>query len=197
MELNKKGFIVVFVMLFCALVLFAACEESNNNRTFSATPATTPIIISSPSLDTTESTQIAQSVQSTPGATKHYKVGDVANVGNIWSVTVNSVKASNGQNYSTPMSGNVYLLIDVSLKNVSNKARVVSSMAQFHLHDDAGQEYTEAITTFTKAPDGSAKADASLHGVFAYEVPQDMHNYTFSFSPDMQDSTEATWDLKD
>jgi hypothetical protein len=120
-----------------------------------------------------------------PAQNQHFKVGQVVKVGDSWDMTVNSLKTNQGQGFDTPKNGTVYLLIDVTLKNISTSEQAVSSLAMFSLRDIIGQEYTETITTFTHPLDGKVEAGAPIRGTFAYEVPPSQRQFTFAFTPDL------------
>jgi hypothetical protein len=46
-------------------------------------------------------------------------IGKPIVVDNIWTITVNGSRTSPGDAYSTPAAGNVYLVVDVTVKNTS------------------------------------------------------------------------------
>lgn len=97
---------------------------------------------------------------------KHFKVGDQVKVGDTYVVTVNSVKTSKGDDISTPKSGNTFLIVDVSIKNVSSKEQDLSSILQFTLKDSSGQKYDETIITGATPPDGELAAGDVVKGRF-------------------------------
>ena len=127
---------------------------------------------------------------------QHYKVGDTVKVGDKWQVVVNSVKTDTGGEYSTLKQGNVYLLIDVSLNNISKEEQNTSSIAEWKLTDTAGQAYT---TTFFSgappAPDGKVEAGAPAKGTLAYEVPATTKEFRLAFTPSLFSSGQTIWDL--
>lgn len=91
----------------------------------------------------------------------HFKVGQTVKVGDTWLVTVRSVKTSSGDQFDQPHAGHTFLLIDISLKNMSSSEQLVSSAANFTLRDSSGQEITETVTTFAPhPPDGKVEAGA-------------------------------------
>ena len=165
------------VFLVCGIFILAllACGESTNNaaQTVSgagASPTTAP-------------------------TSQHFKVSDTVKVGSTWQININSVKTSQGQDFSTPKSGNVFLLVDVTLKNLSGQEQNVSSLLMFGLKDETGMQYTESITGFTTSPNGKVEAGGLLRGTVAYEVPATAHKFTFSFQADIILSGQAIWDI--
>lgn len=133
---------------------------------------------------------------SSSSSAKHFKVGDQVKVGDTFVVTINSVKTSTGNNLDKPKSGNVYLLVDVTIKNVSDKEQNISSLLMCGLKDSTGQKYEETIISDATAPDGKVEAGDVLRGKIPYEVPKSQHNFTFSFEADAFSSGQTLWDLK-
>ena len=163
-----------------------------------STQSNTPIV-STP----TASTPIANGNQN-PGPTPapasnssvHYKVGDVVKINDTLQMTVNSAKTNPGDEFNKPLkAGNVYILVDVTLKNTSSKEEQISSLLQFHLHDASGQQYTERINTNVTAPDGKLEPGDSLKGTLTYEIPPSTHQYVFAFEPSIVESGQTQWDL--
>lgn len=109
---------------------------------------------------------------------------------------MNSVKTSNGDDVSTPKSGNTFLIVDVSIKNVSSKEQDLSSLLQFTLKDSSGQKYDETFISGATAPDGKLAAGDVVKGQIPYEVPTAQHSFTLAFEADITSSGQTVWDLK-
>ncbi len=124
-----------------------------------------------------------------------YKVGKTAQVSS-WSMTVNSAKTSYGGPYDSLKPGNIFLVVDVTVKNGTGSSQNVSSALNFKLNDSTGQAYDETYMTGAKAPDDTALRDgAKLRGQLVYEVPKSMKQFTFTYQPDISASDQATWDI--
>lgn len=132
---------------------------------------------------------------SASNSSKHFKVGDQVKVGNTYVVTVNSVKTSQGDDITQPQSGNTFLIVDVTLKNISNQEQDVSSLLMFTLKDITGQKYDETIVDGTTSPDGKLEAGDVLRGQIAYEVPKAQHNFTLAFEADITSGGQSIWDV--
>ena len=171
-----KLFSVFGVAFYIALLTLLACSESTKN-TGTATSGTTRAT-SKPALS-------------------HFGVGQTVQVGDTWTVILDSAKTSTGSQYVKPKEGSVYVLVTISMKNVSNKEQNISSALNFSLQDSSGQKYTETIYPDAgSAPDGKVEAGSPLKGTLVYEVPASMHAFTFSFTPDMISSGQTIWDVK-
>lgn len=170
----KHGFLVLCGTSLLVCFLAACGGDTTANTGAIVTPGTTP----------------------TPApAQKHFKVGDTVKVGNVWQIKINNVKSSQGQDFSVPQPGHVFLLIDVSLTNISTSEQNVSSALNFTLRDDTGQTITETVTAFTTPPDGKVSAGSPLRGVLAYEVPTTDKKFTLAFEASLIDSGQVIFDI--
>ncbi|HLV98776.1 MAG TPA: DUF4352 domain-containing protein [Ktedonobacterales bacterium] len=127
----------------------------------------------------------------------HFKVGEQVKVGDTWIVTVTGVTTTDGDFLSRPADGTTYLVIAVSLTNISSQEQTVSSFLQFSLKDQTGQQYGEAIVDFAKAPDGKVEAADLIRGNIVYQVPTALHQFTFAFQADITRPGQTLWDISD
>lgn len=132
--------------------------------------------------------------QSNTGS-QHFKVGNQVKVGDTYVVTVNSVKTNGGTDIDQPKSGDTYLVIDLTVKNVSSQEQDLSTLLQFTLKDATGQKYDETVTSFTTPPDGKIEAGDQSRGQMAFEVPKSQHSFTLAFEADITSSGETVWNL--
>ncbi|MBE3561921.1 MAG: DUF4352 domain-containing protein [Ktedonobacteraceae bacterium] len=131
-----------------------------------------------------------------PGNTgQHMKIGQSATIAQTWQVVVDNAQASPGNNLSKPPGGKVYLVISLSLKNISSGEQVVSSILAFVLQDNTGHEYYETMTTFTQHPAGKIAPGAQSRGTIAYEVPLAQRQFLLAFSPSPSSSGRVLWDV--
>lgn len=126
---------------------------------------------------------------------KHFKVGDQVKVGDTFIVTVNSFKTNPGDDIFKPKTGNKFVVVDVSLKNVGSDEQDISSLLQFTLKDATGQKYNETIISNVTPPDGKLAAGDIIKGQIAYEVAASQHDFTFAFEADIISSGQTVWDL--
>ena len=143
---------------------------------------------------TTAPSTVTGTVTSAPQA-KHFKVGDQVKVGS-WIVTINSVKTSAGDEFDQPKNGQ-YLILDLTFQNTDSATQTISSELQFQLQDSTGQKYDVQITGLqgVTPPDGDVQAGSKARGQVVYDVPKSEHTFTFTFTPDIGDTTAAVWDI--
>src|SRR6266487_3066560 len=92
-------------------------------------------------------------------------------------------------------SGNQYLLVDASIKNISAKEQDVSSIIMWHLQDATGLTYHETFTDLGQAPDGKVEPGSPIRGTLSYEVPTTLKKFSLSFQADFTASGQTIWDL--
>lgn len=166
-------------VLFCFAILLGAllaCGESSNAGSLSST-----------SNNTTQAS-----------AAQHFKVGDVVKVGDTWQVTVNTVKTSHGDDIIKPGSGNIFVIINVTVKNISGKEQDISSLLNFTYKAADGTKGKESVLTtgVSPAPDGKVEAGDTDKGDLVYEVPAAQKTGTLSFQADLISDGETVWDIK-
>jgi len=126
-----------------------------------------------------------------------FKVGDVVTVGTDWQVTVNSVKTSAGGEFDSPKTGDTFLEISVTMKNISAQEQEASSLIFWSLKDSTGQRYDEAVVSDAPStPDGKVAAGDKLTGTLSYQVPLAQKQFELSFAPDPISSGQTIWKLQ-
>lgn len=131
----------------------------------------------------------------TSATSKHFKVGDQVKVGSTYIVTINSVARNSGNDIDQPKAGDNYLVVDVTVKNVSSQEQDLSSILQFTLKDASGQKYDETFISNATAPDGKIEPGDQVRGQLPYEVPTAQKTFTLAFESDITSSGETIWDL--
>lgn len=174
-DLSVIGFIVA-VFLFIALVSGVAHVIQSSNASSAIQQVTT-------------SDQPTSAPQSTT-----FQIGELVSVG-VWNVSVNSVKTSRSGVYTQPKSGDIFLVFDVTVNNTSSNPQFVSSGALFILKDDTGQSYDEQVTGIGTLLDGTVQSGDKLRGQISYEIPSNLHSFTFEFQDSTYLGNAATWDI--
>jgi len=170
---SRKSPLALIAVLFGALVVLLACGESSNAASV-VSGTNTPS-------------------KSTP---THFKAGQAVKIGDF-TVTVNSIKSSQGGQFDTLKAGDVFVVVDVTIKNNASKPQSdFSSDLQFTFTDSTGQKYNQTIIDGATPPDGTIPAAGQLRGQMSYEVPKTQRKFTLVFQPDPFGSDDqAVWDL--
>lgn len=99
-------------------------------------------------------------------------------------ITLNDVRRDTEGAFGKANAGTVYLVLDLTFENTSDKETTVSSLISGSVRDDTGQKYNLSFTAKTKAaPDGTIPAGGKSKGEVAYEVPESATGLTYTFDP--------------
>jgi len=168
---------IPLIGLFVVIGALLACGESNTGTIASST-------------DSSKS-------DTTPTApSRHFNVGETVDIGKIWQVTVNNVRTDPGGEYSILKPGNVYLLIDVDMKNVSQKEEQLFGTAGWTVKDTQGQKYDSTFFSGAPAaPDGKIEPGDPAKGTLAFEVPSGTKTFTLAYEQNVFSSGQTVWDI--
>jgi hypothetical protein len=178
------GAALALVLIVIVIVVIASASAAKNNN---------GTIVNTGSTSTTGNTQAT----SAPAAPSTFKVGQVVSVGNTWQITVLSAKTDAGGQYNSPQTaGDVFLIVTVSVKNISSQSQTMSSIVQWNLQDTTGQKYNIGIDTNAGAGlDGPVAVGSLLKGTLTYEAPKTIHNFVLSFQNDITSSDQSIWNI--
>ena len=112
-----------------------------------------------------------------------------------WLATVNSVKSSQGSQYVPPKAGNIYLLINATMKDTDVSNHTISIIA-FSLRDDQGNSYPYAYVPDVQELSGDVVAGQQLRGYLIFEVPKSLLTFTLQFNPGFDASQAVQWNLR-
>jgi len=117
-----------------------------------------------------------------------FAIGDIVEIGSI-ALTVNEVTHPAGDSYNKPNEGNVFTVVDVTIKNQGSEAVSVSSMLQMSLKDGTGQGYDPDFMASTAsggtAPEGEIAPGETVRGQVGFQVPEDAAGMVFVFDSDV------------
>lgn len=196
------GAVLLVFVLACGGLVWAV--NSSNSPSTATTPS---VATSQPSTSSTMTTSDSTPTMSdsTPTTSQgnsqassgHYKPGAVVNVDGIWMVTINSVTTHGGDDFDKLKSGDIYLVADVTMKNVSNKEQVTSTLLDWTLRDSDGIRYSiDIFASFApNSPEGKVESGMQIRGSLVYEVPTAKHNYTLGFTANFMENGQTIWDV--
>jgi hypothetical protein len=174
----------IAAIVLLVVVVVAAISYSGNNTSNTLPTGGGP-----------SSGQATQPVATTAPQNNH-KIGEIVSM-DSWQVTIHGVTTSKGDSIISPQAGNIFLIIDITLKNTSHSQLTTSSVGDWSLQDSTGQKYTETVagSDTPDSPDGSVNPDSLLRGSLAYEVPRSEKTFTLTFAPDFGVGDSATWNI--
>lgn len=172
------------LLVLAVPLLLTACTSPGSSKT-PGQPAATLVVQTTSTL----------AHSPTPTPRPHYNVGDQAQVGTSWLVTITSAVISSGDSVYQPQEGDRYLVVNVTQQNQSSQALTVNSQTEWLLRDGTGQSYALVMTDYGEPPNGTIDAGASQQGQLVYEVPSLESQLTLTFAP-TGGSEQAIWDIQ-
>jgi len=119
---------------------------------------------------------------------KTYVLGETFKLGNL-QYKINSVKTSdgNGNIFRSPRSGNIFLLVDLTIENQGNTDIEVRSKIGFKLRDLDGKRQKSSLGATLAVKDainGTIKARGTMTGELGYEVLEGAQAFELTVIPD-------------
>jgi hypothetical protein len=177
------------------LLVCAACSGIGIAISRSSTTAST-VTQATPSLVVTQSTDTPTPPPSSSDV--HFKIGEAANTPDGYTVMVNKVYTSPGDEFNTPQSGNQYLVVDASVRNNTGQNQLMASN-QFTLTDNTGQRIDDTIASLPNVHayvGGTLSNGKTMRGQLVYEVPKGNHPYELAFAANTIFSNyQIVWDI--
>jgi hypothetical protein len=162
----------VLILGFTIIFALSGCVASSD---VGESPSTSESSGSDNDVDAAES---ASSVGNGP-----WSVGETY-VAEDYSMTVNSVRTTEGGSYSEPDYAFV-IVLDMTIENTSSDSHSVSSLFGFELQGSDDYKYDQSYFAETKgALDGDIAANSKVRGEIAFDVP-DLDFYTLLYTHDI------------
>lgn len=117
---------------------------------------------------------------------KVYAVGDTAEM-KVANVTFEEITEYPGTKFNQPDEGKIFLILEFTIKNKTDKDMIISSKMSFETLVD-GNEVT-MVSLSTKETGGKARLDGiippkkSMNGVLVYQVPLEYKEVKVTFKP--------------
>lgn len=126
----------------------------------------------------------AEESASSGGSSGTLAVGDTWTDGSF-NVTLNGARKVSKDGLGTAADNDFYLVLDVSIENLTDEEQTFSSLLNFDLTGSDGYSYDVAIFVETKGSmDGSARPGKALRGEIAFDVA-DVESYEFGATPNL------------
>lgn len=125
-----------------------------------------------------------------------FKIGETAVTKKV-KATITEMEKSEGGKFNKPADGHEFVLLHMTIENVSDKEIGISSILDFdaYVDDNAINEDLGAQISKdgTKTMNGTIAAGKKLTGVLGYEVPKGWQKLEIHFSPDPLSNTVIKW----
>jgi hypothetical protein len=117
-----------------------------------------------------------------------YNIGDVIAMGTT-NVTVNEVLYPAGDEFNKPNAGFKFLVVDLTIENLSTTAISVSSLLQMSVKDSSSQKYDvdlmASVASGGSSPEGEIAPGEKLRGQVGFQVPENATGLVFVFDADV------------
>lgn len=121
-------------------------------------------------------------------AQQTYNVGDVIAMGTT-NITVNEVLYPAGDQFNQPNAGFKFLVVDLTIENLSATAISVSTLLQMSVKDSSSQKYDvdlmASVASGGTTPDGELAPGEKLRGQVGFQVPVNATGLVFVFDADV------------
>lgn len=185
----KKWWFWLIVVIVIAAIASAGREDKPRKEE----PTTTA---GGQTQQTQEQTQQQTAEQPKEEAPEFFKIGETAATKKV-KATITEMEKSEGDEFNKPADGHEFVLLHMTIENVSDQEIVVSSMLSFNAYvdDNAINENLAAQISKdgAKTMDGTIAAGKKLTGTLAYEVPKDWKKLEIHFKPDQFSDTTIKW----
>jgi len=154
-------------------------------------------------------TAVVNQIQQTQGQTQQqvaeqpkeetpefFKIGETAVTKKV-KATITKMEKSEGSEFNRPADGHEFVLLHMTIENVSDKEISISSVLNFdaYVDDNAINEDLGAQISKdgTQTMNGTIATGKRLTGVLGYEVPKGWQKLEIHFSPGLLSDTVIKW----
>jgi hypothetical protein len=121
-------------------------------------------------------------------AQQTYNVGNVIAMGTT-NITVNEVLYPTGDEFNKPNAGFKFLVVDLTIENLSATAISVSSLLQMSVKDSSSQKYDvdlmASVASGGSSPEGEIAPGEKLRGQVGFQIPESAAGLVFVFDADV------------
>ena len=175
--------VVVILTLFATM----GCDPEEPELVATAVPTDNPTSMPDPKVTAEpEPVPTERAANAQPTASPQFQVfnvGDTVRLGDLH-ITVNSVRASLGDNFFTPEEGNYFIYVDVTFRNEGNKPEVVSSLLSIEIRD-----------ADSPSPDGEIAQGDTIRGEVGFQLPVSATGLAWRFSGNLFQLGQAVFSL--
>lgn len=185
----KKWWFWLVVVIVIAAIASAGGEDKPRKEELTTTAG-------GQTQQTQEQTQQQTAEQPKEETPEFFKIGETAVTKKV-KATITEMEKSEGDEFNKPADGHEFVLLHMTIENVSDQEIVVSSMLNFNAYvdDNAINENLAAQISKdgAKTMDGTIAAGKKLTGTLAYEVPKGWQKLEIHFKPDQFSDTTIKW----
>lgn len=186
-------FLVVSLIMFAGPSVMQPVFMDSSGQAVIAESEIVEEVESSQVEEKSETQQVETEKISEPEELTIYKMGDVAEIGNI-AVKINSIRVTEKEEWDEQTEdGYMYLLVDVSIENIGTQEVYIDNYNNFRLVDKDGRSYEAVWPMEAKGKvEGPLGAGRKIAGEMAYGIPPDIKEFEMEiFDPNQQGMMNA------
>lgn len=117
-----------------------------------------------------------------------YQIGDLIEISDL-AIQVLQVSFPTGNELVKPKADFKFAAVDVTIENLGNTTKEISSIVQMYLKDSTGQKYTFHLGAQSiidsGLPDDELQPGEKIRGQIGFQVPKDVQGLLFVFNPEI------------
>lgn len=130
-----------------------------------------------------------------PEEPEFFKLGETVETSKV-KATITDMSKSDGSEFNTPGEGKEFVLIDVTIENISDDQELnISSILSFkaYVDDVTLNENLSAQIEADNTMDGTIAPGKKMTGTLGYEVPKDWKEIEIHFEPNVWKDVKIKW----
>ncbi len=178
----KRWWFIALVIIVIIGIIGSGGEEKD-------TPKKVDVESTQTTLNTEEeTTEIEGSKQ------EFFYMGDVVETSKVKAI-ITGAERSEGSDFNKPADGHEFIIVNMTIENISDEEINVSSLLSFdaYVDDVVLNENFGAMMEAGQTMDGTIAPGKKLVGSLGYEVPKDWKTLEIHFEPDVWDDVKIKW----
>lgn len=128
-----------------------------------------------------------------------FKTGETVET-KLLKASITGIEKPSGNSFNKPADGKEFVLLHLTIENVSTEELNISSILSFSAYVD-DESINESLSAQIakegeNTVNGTIAADKKLRGTLGYEVPNNWRQIEIHFKPDLASSTTIKWIIK-
>jgi hypothetical protein len=119
-----------------------------------------------------------------------HHLGDTVQIGTSWTVAFTHLSTAKTLDKTPAAPGHVFLVIDVSVRNISNQSQSLSDLSFYGPIDSSGKNYPASLSL-----NGTVAPGVTEHGTLVAEIPTSLHKAILEVDDQNEDSFSNIWDI--
>ena len=179
-QFYKRWWFIVLVIIIVIGIIGSGGEEDTPQKVAEEVTQTTS--------NTEEVVTVDESTE------EFFYMGDVVETNKVRAI-ITGAERSEGSDFNKPADGHEFIIVNMTIENISDEEINVSSLLSFdaYVDDVVLNENFGAMMEAGQTMDGTIAPGKKLVGSLGYEVPKDWKTLEIHFEPDVWDDVKIKW----